>query len=168
MDAAVRIVGLAELRRALRAAAQGTEKELQRAGKRAAALIAVEAQAAFDRGTGRAAGSIRPRARQLMAEVAGGGVRAPHFGVREFGGWVPRRGFKGLRSRSRAVTRNPKSGKPAATHMKPYRGPIRGVPWPEDEAGYGLFPAGRAMYPRSVDYYADAIGELVADAFPER
>lgn len=165
-DTAFRVEGLADLRRALRLTGREAPRALQKTNKLVVGMIAAAQRRRFARLTGRAAGSIRPRATQVSAEVVGGGRRVPWFGVQEFGGRVPRRGFKGVKGK-RKYGLNPATGKPLATLVKPYVGPIgRPVAWTEDDSGYAFFPAARAVWRLSKTWYADEIDDMLARLFP--
>lgn len=95
--------GLRELRNALRDADGRTPQELQRANKRCAEIVAREARRRAPKGKHEGGGhpqplvaAIRAQATATRAYVAFGGARAPHGAVVNFGGTIPRRGFKGV------------------------------------------------------------------------
>lgn len=92
----VYVEGLAELRRNLRAIDRRLPKEISKAGKKAALIVAQEARPHVPRGPqagGHAASSIKPRATQKGAQVQEGGARFPYMPWIDFGGVIrPRDG----------------------------------------------------------------------------
>lgn len=86
----VKVDGLDRLRRNLRAAGQGLEKDLRRANLDAAQIVASEAQRRVPKRTGKTAGTVRALASQRDARVRAGGTRAPHYPWLEYGGKRPR------------------------------------------------------------------------------
>jgi hypothetical protein len=99
---AVKVNGLAELRRDLRELEPTTAKEIQRVLKEGAQIVAEEASRLAPRRTGTLAGSYRAYTRGARA-----GVRSPlpYAAVHEYGGTIRPRGTPILIQRSEPVTR---------------------------------------------------------------
>lgn len=93
-DARVDVVGLRELRTSLRKLSGETEyhKQLRQAGLRAGEIVAVEARLRAPVKSGRLRKSIRVKAQQTGAQIAGGGARVPYFGFIDYGGTINPRG----------------------------------------------------------------------------
>ena len=72
-------------------------KELTRAGRRAAALVAKDAKQRAPKRSGNLARSVRPRASAQRASVVAGNDKVPYARVIEFGGTIPVRGKSGKR-----------------------------------------------------------------------
>jgi hypothetical protein len=86
----VRIEGLRELQRDLRLIDKTMPRELRKANKAAAEIVAVEARKRTPVHSGRARRSLVARAEQRSASVKGGGARVPYFAWLDFGGSVGR------------------------------------------------------------------------------
>lgn len=86
----VRIEGLAELARSLRAVNSDLPKALRLAANKAAGIVVAEAQRNVPRRTGRAAKSIKARSTRTAAKVTSGGPRAPYMPWLDYGGKVGR------------------------------------------------------------------------------
>src|SRR5687768_14091777 len=99
---AVKVEGLAELRRDLRLLEPATAKEVQRVLRDAAGVIAREAALLAPRRTGALAESYRPYTRGNRAGVRS---RLPYAAVHEYGGTISPRGTDILIQRSEPVTR---------------------------------------------------------------
>ena len=155
----LQVTGLKELRAALAKASEELPNELGRANRLVADYLAAAMRGDAPHRTGRLAASIRASSSTYSAKVTGGsGV--PYFGLQEFGGVVPRRGFKGTHGH---VTVNPSTGAPAVTHIKAYRGNTKGDWW-DDDAGYFMYRGARqhrdqvlAMYEAAVQAVVDRI-----------
>lgn len=104
--AEVRVEGLAELRRALKKAEQVDDmRDLRDGMKRAADVVARDAQGRIQSRTGRTRGSVRAVSGGNRAFVVGGKKTVPHYGWLDFGSRNPRDG------RPRSVGPWTKSGK---------------------------------------------------------
>ena len=91
MDAGeVRVVGVVELRKALRDIDKDLAKELAAGLAEAADIVADEARAHVPRRSGRAADSIKVRKQSAGASLAVGGTKAPYYPWLDFGGTVGR------------------------------------------------------------------------------
>lgn len=89
----VRVEGLAELRRALRRAENIEDLTELRVGmKRAADVVAQEAQSRVPSRSGRARGSVRAVSGGNRAFVVGGRKTVPYYGWLDFGTRTPRTG----------------------------------------------------------------------------
>lgn len=89
----VRVEGLAELRRALRKAEQVDDmRDLRDGMKRAAEVVARDAQGRIPSRTGRTRGSVRAVSGGNKAFVVGGKKTVPHYGWLDFGSRTPRTG----------------------------------------------------------------------------
>lgn len=91
MTDAVRVEGLAEFRRGLKAMDRDLPKALRLALNDAAEVIVDDARGGVPRRSGRAVGSVKARSTQTKARVSGGGSRAPYYPWLDFGGRVGRR-----------------------------------------------------------------------------
>lgn len=137
---AVRVEGLADFQKELKRLDQKLPRELQKANKRAAELVA---DAARTRATGlgsvaaKAAPSIKAAAEQRRSKVSIGGARYPFALGAEFGG----------------------QGRPTTMQFAPWSGSDTG-------AGYFLYPAIRETRDEFMDAYDDAIEQLTREAFP--
>lgn len=91
----IRVVGLRDTIRALRAVDQGLPKAMREANKKAADEVVKVALPlagrAFRSRSGRARGSIKALASQRDARVKGGSSSVPYFGWLDFGGRVGHR-----------------------------------------------------------------------------
>ncbi len=107
----IKMVGLVELRTAMRKAEAGSQKHLQVHFKEVATIVASAIAGKVTAGpTGRAAASVRARATATSASVVAGGPKAPYFPWLDFGGSVGR-GHRPGEAWSGAVKRyNPKGG----------------------------------------------------------
>lgn len=141
INAAIRVEGLSDLRRELRALEGNFPRELQRANKRVAEEVIVpDARAAAEARTNPRAGravvnSIRATATQTRAQVAVGGARVPQALGHEFGSIR----FK---------------------QFPAWRGAGKG-------AGYFLWPTIRARGQEIIETYETVIEELTQRAFPQ-
>lgn len=86
----IRIQGLSEFRRNLRAMDQGLPRALRLAGNEAANIVVDSARPTVPTRSGKAAASIKARSSQLATRVSGGGARAPYFPWLDYGGKVGR------------------------------------------------------------------------------
>lgn len=93
----IRVFGLRELRRALKAADDRAPRELQQANKRAAEIVAREARRRAPKGPHQGGGRVQPIAATITAQatatkgvLAFGGSRSPHAPAYEFGGTLKR------------------------------------------------------------------------------
>lgn len=82
----VRIVGLRELRRALRAAGELMPQMLNDELRSIAEIVAARARTKVPHRSGRTAASIRPVIARGGAAVRAGGARVPWYGWLDFGG----------------------------------------------------------------------------------
>lgn len=137
MQAGIRIEGLREFAASLKVLEQQLPRELTKANKEAAALLAAEA-----RELGISLGSVAAKAAEtVMARASStggfvvGGAGAPYFFGAEFGAFAYKQ-FKGWRGNGA-------------------------------EAGYFVYPAIRANEERVVELYADRIEALARIAFPD-
>jgi hypothetical protein len=89
VDDAVRIEGLADLRRDLRQSAPEVRRDVTRALKQGAIVVAATAAPLTARRTGKLAGAWRPGAAGNTAFVRN---RVPYAGVQEFGGTIRPKG----------------------------------------------------------------------------
>ena len=152
----VKIIGLKEFRSALKALDKQWPKELTKANKTIAQHVAADAQGSageYSRMTAAAARSIRGTASQSAAKIAFGGsppfALAGIMGAKRHSGWYATRGHN-------------KSRTPQFPEWV-------GNTWEPGGSGgpRGVNDAIRANKDRIVDYYADAIGDLAARAFPD-
>jgi hypothetical protein len=88
---ALRIEGLREFQRNLKALDRELPKALRMAFNEAADIIVRDAKPRVARRSGRAQGSVKARSTQTMARVSAGGARAPYYPWLDFGGAVGRR-----------------------------------------------------------------------------
>ena len=152
----VYVAGLSELRRALRDIDRELARDLQRANKEAAQVIAQDARkrywALHVRHSGGGVASIRAQATQREGRVAIGGARTPYMLGQEFGSHHQARG---------QFTKNIRG---------PYRrGGVRPRQFPRvKRPGWFLYPAIGAGGPRLERAYGDALDRLTRRAFPER
>lgn len=100
-DERIDVVGLREVQRALRQLSDNGEwtKELRVTNKYAAESVAERARQLAPVSSGKLRRSIRAKATQKSASVAGGGARVPYFGWIDFGGTLR------FRNSSRRLTR---------------------------------------------------------------
>jgi hypothetical protein len=92
---AIRIEGLNEFRRSLKALDNDLPKVLRMAFNDAADLVTSDAQPRVPRRGGRARGSVKSKSTQTSARVIGGGRRAPYYPWLDFGGRVgPRKSIR--------------------------------------------------------------------------
>lgn len=89
-DISVRVDGLAELLTALRKSDRAIAKDIGRAGKSAADIIAKEAAPHVPRRSGAAQASLRAVVAQGGGAVRGGSARVPYYPWLDFGGAVGR------------------------------------------------------------------------------
>ena len=88
--APLQITGLNDLRKTLKAAGEGAEKEIRPALNEAAAIIVRVAQPRIPVMTGAARKSVRVSSTGNKVRVTAGGTRAPHFPWLDYGGKVGR------------------------------------------------------------------------------
>lgn len=86
----IRIVGLVEFQRALKALDGESQKRLKVVLDDAARTVAQGASRRVPRRTGRAAASLRAQSSQREAKVVGGSKKVPYYGWLDFGGTVGR------------------------------------------------------------------------------
>ena len=86
----VEVRGIKEVSAALKRVGDDLPKELQAEFRAIAQRIVDEAASKVPSQSGRAAGSIKPRASKKGAGVAAGGARVPYYGWLDFGGHRPR------------------------------------------------------------------------------
>jgi len=135
--AEIRVEGLAELRRALRKAADAEQLTGVRNALRAGAgLAATNAQGRVPVRSGRARASIRPTVSGNKAFVVGGRRTVAYYGWLDFGSRTPKRG------NSRRVG--------------PWRGSGRGP-----AGGRFIYPAIEATRPQIARQVADALEEVL-------
>lgn len=133
----IRVEGLAELRRALRKAEQVDDlTELRVALKRAASVVAADAQSRVPSRTGRARGAIRAVSGGNKAYVVGGKKKIPYYGWLDFG------------------SRSPQTGQPRS--VGPWTGSGKGP-----AKGRFIYPAIDAKRPEVVDLVGDAVGQAL-------
>lgn len=88
----IKIEGLSDFRRNLRAIDRDLPKAIRVAGNEAAELVVRYARPSVPIGkTGRARQSVRASSTQTRAQVTGGGKRVPYYPWLDFGGRVGRR-----------------------------------------------------------------------------
>lgn len=88
MADAIRIEGLREFTRSLKALDRDLPKAVRLALNEAAKLIIGYAQPNVPKRSGRAAGSIRAQSTQTVLRISAGGNRAPYYPWLDFGGRV--------------------------------------------------------------------------------
>lgn len=88
----IKVVGLRDLAKALRAIDRDLPKELGVGLAKASAIVADAMRPKIPRRTGRARASVKVRRKQSAAVLAVGGARVPYYGWLEFGGKVGRGG----------------------------------------------------------------------------
>jgi hypothetical protein len=89
MAAEIKLRGIKEFQRALKAMDADLPKEIRVVLNGATELVLAYAQPRFPRDTGRAAGSLKARSSQREARIALGGTRAPYAPGLDFGGNAP-------------------------------------------------------------------------------
>lgn len=99
----IEVTGLRELRRALKQAEGRSPQELKKASLAAAEAVVPEARRRAPKGKHEGGGTVEPAASSIKARATAGrayivfgGTRSPHEPVVNFGGTIPRRGFKGV------------------------------------------------------------------------
>lgn len=133
----IRVDGLRELSRALKSMDKELGKDLQKANKSAASLVADHARAAaYSLGgvAAHVAPSLKASAGRMSASVSGGGSAYPMFGGAEFGS---------IRY----------------TQFQTWRGS-------SSDAGYFLYPTIRRDVDQIVELYSEALDNLLGKAFP--
>ena len=90
MPEAIKIEGLREFQRGIKAMDKELPKALRMAFNAAADIIVADARSQVPSDTGRARGTVKARSTQTSARVAGGGNRAPYYPWLDFGGRIPR------------------------------------------------------------------------------
>lgn len=91
MTAEVKITGLREFQRNLKALDSDLPKALRVALNDAANIVVDDAKPRVKKASGRARGTVKARSTQKRARVVGGGNRAPYYPWLDFGGRVGRR-----------------------------------------------------------------------------
>lgn len=91
MTQAIKIKGLREFQRGLKATDRDLPKALRLAFNESADIVVSDARPRVPSRSGRASGSIRARSTQTKARVTAGGARAPYYPWLDFGGRVGRR-----------------------------------------------------------------------------
>lgn len=86
MAEAIRVRGLAELRRSLKAVEDGAQKAMRGALNEAAEVVVEHTLPWIPRRTGRLRSSLKKRSTQTSARVSLGGARAPYGPWMDFGG----------------------------------------------------------------------------------
>lgn len=84
----IKVDGLIELQRALKATEDGLQKGLRTALNQAAEIVADDARVKVPRRSGRAAASVKAQSSQREAKIIGGSKKVPYYGWLEFGGKV--------------------------------------------------------------------------------
>lgn len=87
----IRITGLSQFRRGLKAMDRNLPKQMRQSLNQASALVVDTAHPLVPVRTGRAAASLKVKSTQNQARVAGGSARAPHYPWLDFGGRVGRK-----------------------------------------------------------------------------
>jgi hypothetical protein len=134
----VRVEGLAEFQRALKAMDDKLPRELSKANKAAAEMVATKARAKASAQGGvaaKAAPNIKAAAEQRRSKITIGGPKAPYGLGAEFGG----------------------QGRPSTMQFKPHRG----------REGYALYPTIRDTETEFMELYGKALDELTRRAFPD-
>jgi HK97 gp10 family phage protein len=133
----IKVEGLSQLNRALKAIdAMDERKELRVALKAAAEVVAQDAQRRTPVRSGRARGSIRAGVTTKGAYVAGGKKSVPYYGWLDFG------------------SRSPRSGNPRS--VGPWRGSGTGP-----KEGRFIYPALRSKYDEVVRLSAAAVERAI-------
>jgi hypothetical protein len=88
---AIKVEGLREFNRSLKALDSALPKALRIALNDAADVIVSDARPRVPRRSGRAAGTVRAQSTRTRARVKGGGNRAPYYPWLDFGGSVGRK-----------------------------------------------------------------------------
>jgi hypothetical protein len=143
----INVIGLKELQRELKNLDADWPKELRKANKEAAEMVATRARRSFARGRGvapKVVPSIRALAQARSAAVKIGGQRFPFAMGAEFGGGKYRKG-------------RPTSAGGYTTQFLPHRG----------KRGYHLYPTLRDSTDEVVDIYGDLVDALTRRAFPD-
>lgn len=118
----VRIEGLSEFRNELNLLLRTAPEQLDQVNFAIAGIIAVEARRHAPHGIHQGGGLVVPimasiKTQQVSgkAQIVVGGTHSPHAAVTEFGGRIPRRGFRGKR---RSITRLRAIAHGAITHVR--------------------------------------------------
>lgn len=146
----LKVDGLRELNRSLRAIGPEAQVELKEASRKVAQFVADDAKAAAMSLGGLAektAPSIKPVGGVNGAGVAFGGARYPFGGVAEFGAYATKR---------TGWYANKPLGKP---QFEPWRGNDRG-------AGYFVYPSIRQDEDRIFTEFTDAVDGILKRRFP--
>lgn len=142
----IKVVGLKEFQKELRAIDKDLPKQLRLANKEGADVVAEAAKESFASRGGvapKVAPSIRSAAEQRRASVKMGGKKYPFAGGAEFGGGKYGKG-------------NPKPpGGGYTTQFEPFR-----------KTGYSMFPAIRDKRDEVIEVYGKALERLMSKAFP--
>lgn len=88
---AVKIEGLKEVQKALKALDGESQKQLRLVFNEAAELVVARARPLVPTRSGRARGSIKAASGQREAKVKAGGARVPYYGWLDFGGSTGRK-----------------------------------------------------------------------------
>jgi hypothetical protein len=105
VTAEVRIRGLREFQRNLKALDANLPKALRIAFNEAADVIVSEARPRVPSRTGRAKGTVKARSTRTKSRVVGGGRRAPYYPWLDFGGRIPRGPRRPFLERGRYIYR---------------------------------------------------------------
>jgi hypothetical protein len=89
---AIRIRGLAEFNRSLRALSKDAPKQLRLVGNEAAAVVVKDAAGGMPKVSGKASGSVRAASTRTAARVRAGGAKAPYYPWLDYGGHVGQHG----------------------------------------------------------------------------
>jgi len=154
----IEVQGLAEFRRALRAAGGQFPKEMRQANIDAAELVVPEARRRAPKGPHEGKPAVQPVADSIKAGgtqragyVAIGGARSPHAPVYEFGGTIPRRG----QDRSTVAKIQARHGSFEKAGLAVTR--VQARPY--------LYPAIAAKTDEIIEAYGEAIDRLTHQAF---
>jgi hypothetical protein len=160
----IEVVGLAKLRRDLKAAADRSPEEIAEANKDAAEKVAQVARRKAPRGPHEGGGVVVPihsatrtysTARKGVIGI--GGSTSPHGVVTEFGGTIPRRGGGAIQRRQVAYAR--KSHRSFASVGVQSVTNVQAQPY--------LYPAIAATREEVMDFYVDAIDRVTKRPFPQ-
>lgn len=84
----IKVVGLKDFRKGLKAIDTGLPKAVRGVLNRVASLLVEGVRPDIPRKTGAAAASLKPQSTQSQARIAAGGPSAPHYPWLDFGGRV--------------------------------------------------------------------------------
>lgn len=166
----VYVEGLNDLRKELRQADRKLPRELGKANKKAADIVAQEAKRNAPEGPHEGGDQIIPIKRSIKAlrrakaaQVAIGGPATPHAQVYEYGGTIPRRGFAGVTASEKRKGRIVE-GKRRGRDIRKRRVKVAVT---QIEAQPYLWPAIRAKRGEVRDAYGDLLDALMRRAFPD-